>query len=206
MIAWWIGCAPDLDQGSFLTLRGDVSADVDLDGDDAEAKLIWATAVDGELCVELDELTFVPNLFSYEARLAGPPPLDGSPCVPQPVDLDPAATVGFGLLALIDPDRDASAQIRVDPGSLLAWFAGDPLPLIEVIRVDAGRLAAATRSFALIVDGPDTPLFGEPYCRFDQVSEGLTLYQDRGLDCGGWVPVAPAGVRTEYQGVDLVAP
>ena len=200
-----LGCAPSLGDTSFLRLRGAVSSDIHLDGDDAEIALVWATAVAGELCVEVDPLPFTPGLFSYEVEIEGPPTLDGSPCVPQPIDLQIQAPIGWGILTLIDPDVSSMAEVSADPGALLEWFAGDPGVISDVIRVQQGRLAAATTAFALMVDAGGGPP-GGAYCRFDQLIEGLTLYQDRGLSCGGWVPAAPAGDRTEFQGIDLVPP
>jgi len=47
---------------------------------------------------------------------------------------------------------------------------------------------------------------GDAYCRLDGVIPGLVLYDDRGTDCGGWVPLSTPGQRTEYQGVELVEP
>lgn len=207
MIAWLLGCAPAPGDADFLRLRGSVSADVAIDGDDTEAIVAWVTAVDGELCVEIDLPRFVPSLFAYEVEIDGPPALDGSPCVPWPADLDPPGPAAFGVLALVDPEPRAGWEVSADPTTLLGWFAGSGAPLTEVVRASGGRIAAVASRFALAVDGADPPgPFGASYCRFDGLIAGLTLYEDQGTACDGWSPVAPAGERTEYQGIDLVPP
>jgi hypothetical protein len=209
MIPWLaIGCASDPGEASFLRLRGAVAPEVSLQGSDAEAVVVWVTAVDRELCVEVDVPSFAPTLFAYEVEIDAPPSLEGDPCVPRPTDLVASGPAAWGVLALVDPEPGAAWEVTADPTTLLAWFAGSGSASIgDVLHARGGRIAAAAPGFALgvaDVDGADG--FGVPYCRFEGLVEGLTLYEDHGVGCGGWSPVAPAGARTEFQGIDLVPP
>jgi hypothetical protein len=201
-----VGCAvtPPDDPG-YLRLAGSVAPDVTLDGDDAGAVLVWATVASGETCVEVDPLRFVPHLLSYEAEVDGPPALDGDPCVPTPAAFGDPGPFAAGLLVLVDPDQGQPLSVRADPVSLLDWFAtgaGSPGALLTAER---GRVAAVAGGYTLMV-ARDGLAVGPEYCRLDDVVPGLVLYDDRGVDCGGWAPLAEPGERTEYQGVDLEAP
>lgn len=188
-----------------MRLRGAVAPQVSIDGDDAGARVVWVTAVAGELCVEVDAPLFAPGVGAYQADIEGPPSADGDPCVPVPADLGTSEPTAWGVLVLVDPDDGQPIDVTADPTTLLGWFAAPSDPLAAAVRVTDGRLAAAATGFALIVhgaDGPPAP-FGAPWCRFDGGLPGLTLYEDRAEGCGGWVAAAPAGAHTEYQGVDL---
>jgi hypothetical protein len=189
----------------YLRLRGGVASDVALEGDDAGAVVVWVTAVDGETCVEVDELTFVPHLLAYEVEISGPPRLDGEPCVPTPADWGDPLPFAVGALALVDPERGRTVEVTADPLSLLGWFAGEAVSLGELLAVDGGRVAAVALEHALMAT-TEAPSVGTPYCRFERGIPGLVLYDDRGSGCGGWVPLAEPGERTEFQGVDLSAP
>lgn len=203
---WAAACAPPVDTGSFLRLRGAVGPSVEIDGDDAAARVVWVTAVTRDLCVEVDAPPFAPTVGAYQADIEGPPTANGDPCVPVPADLGTSEPTAWGVLVLVDPDDGQSVDVTADPTTLLRWFADPSTPLGAAVRVSGGHLAASAAGFALIVhgadDAPPAP-FGAAWCRFDGGLPGLTLYEDRADGCGGWVPAAPAGAHTEYQGVDL---
>ncbi|MBX2798008.1 MAG: hypothetical protein KTR31_10075 [Myxococcales bacterium] len=191
---------------TFLRLRGAVDPELQIEGGDAEAAVVWVTAVQGELCVETSVPPFVPQLLTYELEVLGPPALAADLCVPRPPDFDPSTPVAFGVVLLVDPDPGASWDVGADPGRLLGWFADAQPSLTDTVSVTNGKLVAAAERFALMVDGSTgRAAFSDAYCRFDELVSGLTLYRDRSLDCGGWQPAASAGRRTEFQGVDLVA-
>lgn len=196
-------CVDPLAQPAFLAVGGEVGPDVVLEGDDAVLQLVWLTSVGGETCVEIDSLDIVPSLLTYRVEIAGPPTLDGDICVPLSIG---EGALGVGALVLVDPDPKATAELTADPSSLLGWFAGtEDGSIATVVQVGNGRIAAVATGMALIVtDG--ALAVDEEYCRFDAAVSGLTLYDDRGTTCGGWVPLAEAGERTEFQGIDLVAP
>ncbi|MEQ1570498.1 MAG: hypothetical protein ABMA64_33005 [Myxococcota bacterium] len=196
------GCAvPPSTDATYLRLRGAVADDVRLTGDDAEVVVAWVTAADGEVCLDVEVLPFVPHLFGYEAEVNGPPDLDGEPCVPGPADAGPGP-FAVGLLALLDPDPRSQVTLSADPVGLLEWFGGGGGA--PQLVASGGAVAAVADGFALMVSTGAAPTGS--LCRLDAAVEGLALYDDRGTGCGGWAPLAAAGERTEIQGVDLVRP
>jgi hypothetical protein len=196
-------CAPEPEGQPFLRLRGEVDPEVVIDGEEAVAQVLWVTAVDGELCVEVDPVPFYPYLLQYEAIVEAPPSLDGEPCVPAPPGLEQART-GWGLLVVASPSARGELQITADPSGLLGWFAGSGEPLGPLLVAEEGRVAASASRVVLIVDASEAPLSGE-WCRFGALVPGLAPYIDRGLSCDGWEPIAEPGVHSEVQGVDLEA-
>lgn len=204
IVSLWSACAQQLPGEPYLTLRGEIDADVAVQGDDAEATIVWVTAVDGELCLESTIVPFKPYLLQYEATISGPPPLEGQPCVVAPSDLA-EVRAAWGVLTLVDPDPREQPQLEADPSALLAWFAGEEPELGPLLVADGGKIAAVARQFILVVSAGPRPL-GDRWCRFGEMIEGLVLYVDRGVDCDGWEPVSEPGVRTEIQGVDLQTP
>jgi hypothetical protein len=201
----WLGCASSYGTAPYVVLRGTVDPAVVIDGNDAVMRAVWAVSTGDTLCVESEELDLVPYVTEFEVAIHGPPlGVDGDSCVAAPPDLGPDP-VGFGVLTLVDPDGGEPPEVTASPQLLLEWFSGAPTGLDQVIVVQHGRLAAAMRSHVFIVH-QGAGAFGDVYCRFDAVLDGLTLYEDAGLSCGGWIPVDPPGVRTEIQGLALVPP
>lgn len=204
IVSVWFACAQQLPGEPYLTLRGEIDPDVVVEGDDAEATIVWVTAVDGELCLEPVVIPFEPYLLQYEATVSGPPPLEGQPCIVAPSDLA-EVRAAWGVLVLVDPDLREQPRLEADPSALLAWFAGEEPELGHLLVVEGGVLVAVASRFALVVSA-EAWSSSERWCRFGAVLEGLAPYVDRGIDCDGWEPVSEPGVHTEVQGVDLQTP
>ncbi|MCA9491766.1 MAG: hypothetical protein KC621_17665, partial [Myxococcales bacterium] len=115
---------------------------------------------------------------------------------------------------LAEPDGDGEIELSVDAGGLVDWVAGARPDPAGLVTVGGGTLAAGTTEHVLVLLSADDPGVGrlataptwEPgteLCRLDGVVTGLTLYRSAGLGCFGWEPLAPAGSRTEFQGIPM---
>jgi hypothetical protein len=204
ILAVLFACASDdLPPGPSFRLSGPVDAAVSVDAPVMQGWLAWVWRVDGQLCGRGERVAFEPQVWRYALLVSGPPEIDTPDvCVPAPPSLADGPLVAWGVPVLSASEVETTLQL--DPGGVVDWLAG-AAPFAGAIGANDGAIAAMTPSHLLAV-AADNVAWAPEACRFDQISTGLTVYADAGVDCGGWERLAEPGSRTEFQGVALSVP
>lgn len=187
-------------------------------GSRTRGAVAWSWVVDGVLDGKVTEAPFEPLVYRYSLEIDPPPsPDDGTDPVPTDLGADGIAlAVGWPLL--VEPATDAFPALEVDADALMDWAAGarsDPSGVVT--STDGARVAAGTTDHVLVLLSAEdedvgrlatAPTWdpGSSLCRFDGAVVGLTLYRSAGVGCFGWEALAPAGSRTEFQGIPVAPP
>jgi hypothetical protein len=199
-----------------MVLAGSVQEGVDLSGVRTRGAIAWVMVVPGEsLSGVVTTAPLEPRLFSYALAVRGPPPAPHTATsrgeLPDGLQSDEAAML-FGLPFLYEGDDVVPPTLQVEPSILMDWILGDADTLDGFVTNRHAEVAAVARDHVLMALATDgevalaslpswTP--GGPACRVDGMVPGLTLYRQEGSACGSWRALAPAGERTEFQGVDM---
>lgn len=204
--------SPDEALPPYLRLAGPVDATVAADGTRTRAAIAWVWVVDGRLGAEVQTVPLEPRLTGYVLEVDGPPtPWGGQPA---PEGLAAAPPLAWGVPLLVEPTAGAPLFLRADAPALLDWVAGlgprdgtvwvEPPSAGAVVAYPPGALLAAmgAEGASRLVDtGWAT---GGPWCAFDEVVAGLTLYETGEAPCATWRPLAAPGEHTEFQGLRMV--
>lgn len=203
---------PDDDGGPFVRIVGPVSPEVEATGERTRGAIAWAWVVDGQVGGAVQWVPFEPRVLAYALDVGVPPPavVDG----PAPDGLTGLPALLWGVPILVEPSSDAPLVASVDPVGLIEWAAGHRgrEGLVALHPPDGGQVVATTPDYLLAAMEAtgDTRLSADPawvqagpWCAFDQVVAGLTLYDAEPSACGSWNPLASPGERTEFQGVAM---
>lgn len=184
--------------GPFVVLAGPVEGGVTLT-EHTRAAVAWMGWTEGRLGVAVEEVAAQLHPSGVAITLTGPPsvPLVAGAGDPPPV----SEPVAWGLPLLVEVAQGQEVVATVDGSALLDWARDDGA--LGGISLDAGVVTAFAGSTLIAVAGsaPEWPQQG-PWCRLSALQPGLVVYRAVGSGCGGWQPVAPAGSRTEIQGIE----
>ena len=197
---------------AFVRLSGPVDPSIEATGVHTFGAIAWTWVINEKTGSALSPIPFEARFQSYALDIYGPP----SPEIESAQQPDTTPALVWGLPVLIEADEDTPWQGVVDGDALLGWMAGhhdDLAPTIDWVPGREAKVVAFAEGFLFI--GMDTRGATDlqdaagwtvegPYCTFDQVVAGLTLYEKAHNSCGGWRPLAAPGARTEFQGIPMV--
>ena len=201
------------DLGAYVVISGPVDPAVAIGGGRTGARIAWAWLAGGELSSLVTEVPFEPRVYSYALSVEVPPDPDEATVALASDQGEPGLTLLFGVPLLVEPDGRGAPVVAVDPERLLEWVSGASPTLAEAFTTSGGAVAAVTPDHLLVLvsaqsgsgrlaTAPEWQPEAE-LCRVDAALAGLTLYRSVGVGCSGWDPLAPAGRRTEFQGVAM---
>jgi len=206
----------------YFTLSGPVEVDAATIEGASQGWVAWAWYRQDSSSWLLEKMSFRPDILRYAMDIGAPPMHEDPAATHQEAStqLTPLNGVDIliGLPVMLAAPDNATVDFELDPEAMLDWASGisDDANEILITQPNAPvELMAVTREYLLMAMNSAERLErlddhrGWPKaeaCGLGSLLEGLTLYRRGVGECSPWQRLAPAGERTEFQGVEMRSP
>ena len=184
---------------AFFQISGEVDPELVIDESEIYGAIVWIWSDEDVWRGQVERTSFEARLLSYRMGIPGPPSADTYSYTNALTDELQGFSLLVGVPIVYQGLSPTTSAFEIDPAMLWSWLSTST-GLEQAIRLENAHIIGTPSQYVVLTTG--TPE-GDAPCGFEQVGSGLTLYRADGEGCERWRPLADAGTRTEFQGVDL---